>query len=168
MALANWSGTGTDANKVAPYYPKVSPQPGGRLTAAYREPTNEFEASDLGITVHYESGNYTWSAPGPTATTSGGGGGTGGDSGLLPTSVQTTNGSPPNTERVMLKGSVTSVSLLSVASSRHAQFFQNRTTQTVVFTASDGIFGYSSGFGLPINEAVNFIRDPDNNQWTIA
>lgn len=160
-----FSASGTDLNKIAPYPQRIPPLPGGRLTAPYKinGPNTELEAGDLGVIVHWESGQYSWSAPGQTIISSGGGGG--GDSGLLPTVVQTANGTAPNAERVIIKGTVSEVYLLTAASSRHSCVFINRTIQTVLFTSSETITGYSTGYGLPAGEAVNFVRDPDNNQW---
>lgn len=169
VALSQYAASGSDLNKVQPYYPKIFPQPGGRLTAYYREPTNEVEAPDLGIVVHFESGNYTWSAPGPTAAavSGGGGGGTGGtaDSGLLPTSVQSTNGTVPNSERVLLTGAVSDISLLTAATGRSAQTFYNISNQTVVISSTEGIYGFTGAFGLGVNEGISFMRNPNNNQW---
>lgn len=163
VSAAAYSASGTDTNKVSPYSPKVSLIPGGRLTAAYsvNGSNTEIQAPDLGVIVHYESGQYTWTAPGQQV--GGGGSGTAGDSGLIPTAVQTANGNPPNAERVILKGSVSDVSLLTAATQRHAQLFYNATSQTVNFTSSETIVGYPGGFGLPSLQAVNFVRDPDDN-----
>lgn len=163
ISASLYSASGTDINKVAPYSQKVPFVPGGRLTSPYviNGSNTEIQAPDLGVIVHYESGQYTWTAPGQQV--GGGGSGTAGDSGLIPTAVQTANGNPPNAERVILKGAVSDVSLLTAATQRHAQLFYNATAQTVNFTSSETIIGYPGGFGLPSLQAVNFVRDPDDN-----
>ena len=171
LSLDAYSATsGVDDHMVKPYQSKILPQPGGRKTAVYlvNGASTEVEASDLGIVVHYESGQYTWSAPSYSVVVQGGGGGTGTPFGLTPPSVQTANGSPPNADCVLLKGAVSSVSLLTVATSRWVQVFVNLTAQTVILTASEGINGYPSGFGIPSMEAVNIFRDPDDNSIWIS
>lgn len=171
VSLDAYSATsGVDDHLVKPYQPKVLPQPGGRKTAVYlvNGASTEVEASDLGIVVHYESGQYTWSAPSYSVIVQGGGGGTGTPFGLTPPSVQSANGVPPNADCVLLKGAVSSVSLLTVASGRWVQVFMNLTNQTVVLTSSEVINGYPAGFGIPSMEAVNIFRDPDNNSIWIA
>lgn len=168
LAQHLFSASGTDINRISPYYQRIPQLAGGRLIAPYRVngASVELEAVDLGVIVHWESGQYSWTAPGQTIVSSGGGGTpSGGDSGLLPTAVQTANGTAPNAERVIIKGTVSEVYLLIVSSSRHSCVFINRTIQTVLFTSSETITGYPTGYGLPAGEAVNFIRDPDNNQW---
>lgn len=169
VALTAFSASGADLNKMLPYSSKVGLVPGGRLTAPYRVngPSTEIEATDLGVIVHYESGQYTWVAPGKQVTSSGGGGGAGGDSGLIATAIQSTSGNAPNAERVRLEGTVTEVFLLAVGTGRHSTVFRNATINTVLFTSSETITGYSTGFGLPSNESINFVRNSGNNQWEI-
>ena len=149
----NYSASGVDTNIVKKPSPKVVSVPGGRLTAAYKVngASTEVEASDIGVTVHYESGQYTWAAPsapgGTTTVVSGGGGGTA--EGMTATVVQSSNGAAPNAPVVLLKSSVSAVSLLTVASERYQQTFRNATTQTVTFTSSETLDGFPTGFGLP-------------------
>lgn len=162
-----FSASGTDLNKIAPYHPRIPLLPGGRLAAPYKvNGTNtEIEAGDLGVIVHWESGQYTWTAPGQIIIPTGGSAPAGGDSGLLPSAVQTSNGNAPNAERVIIKGTVTAVYLLTAATSRHSCIFVNRTIQTVLITSSETITDFPTGYGLSAGDAVNFMRDPDNNQW---
>ena len=64
VAMSNYVATGADIGLVKPYQPLIRPMPGGRLTAPYtlNAAWTEVQAADLGLTVHFEPGNYSWTA----------------------------------------------------------------------------------------------------------
>ena len=64
VAMSNYVATGADIGLVKPYPPLIRPMPGGRLTAPYtlNGAWTEVQAADLGLTVHFEPGNYSWTA----------------------------------------------------------------------------------------------------------
>ena len=64
VAMSNYNATGADIGLVKPYPPLIRPMPGGRLTAPYtlNGAWTEVQAADLGLAVHFEPGNYSWTA----------------------------------------------------------------------------------------------------------
>ena len=64
VAMSNYVATGADIGLVKPYKPLLGAMPGGRLMAPYtlNGAWTEVQAADLGLTVHFEPGNYGWTA----------------------------------------------------------------------------------------------------------
>ena len=66
-----------------------------------------------------------------------------------------------------MKGTVNAVTLPLIATGRHYVAFRNATVQTVIFTSPETIDGFPTGYGVPMNETVVFVRDPSNNHWQV-
>ena len=81
------------------------------------------------------------------------------DPSKVPTAVQATSGTAPDSDRVQIIKGCLSVELLGGLSRRCVQSFFNASGSLVIIKSDDGIVEYDNGFGLCANESVSFVRD---------